>query len=361
MPVVLVGGFLGSGKTTLLNHLLRTGGSSSASLRLDSSRSLRLGVLVNDFGAINIDAMLVAGQADGTVSLGNGCLCCVVDSDGLEGALDQLLRPAAGLDAVVIEASGIAEPKALIRMLTSITDRRMHYGGLVYLVDAANIDAVRAQHPAIDDHIAIADMVVLNKADLVAAERLQSIRDHVGELNPTAPLIAAVHAAVDPALLFDPAQRPAQHDVGPRQLGLDELLREADEYDECGHIDHSDSVAHEHLHEQFTSTSFETDEPLDPRRLADFLLRPPAGCYRIKGVVWFDRPKHRQKFVVHAVGGFVDVRREAWAGERPHCSVVAIGAGLDTAEVQARLAAATATEADAADENGILSITRYLR
>ena len=106
IPVVVLAGFLGSGKTTLLNHLLhRSGGS-------------RIGAIVNDFGAIEIDAMAVAGAArDSTVSLGNGCLCCAVDASELDNYLERLARPAARIDVIVIEASGLAEPQELVRML----------------------------------------------------------------------------------------------------------------------------------------------------------------------------------------------------------------------------------------------------
>ncbi|MEU3719379.1 CobW family GTP-binding protein, partial [Streptomyces californicus] len=103
IPVVVLAGFLGSGKTTLLNHLLR------------NRAGTRIGVVVNDFGAIEIDAMTVSGQVGSTVSLGNGCLCCAVDASELDTFLETLTRPSARLDVIVIEASGLAEPQELVR------------------------------------------------------------------------------------------------------------------------------------------------------------------------------------------------------------------------------------------------------
>ncbi|MFT4126848.1 MAG: GTP-binding protein [Gordonia sp. (in: high G+C Gram-positive bacteria)] len=342
VPVVLVAGFLGAGKTTLLNHLLATGGRDGA----------RIGVLVNDFGSVNIDALLVAGQADGAVSLSNGCLCCSVDQVGLDAALATLLAPSAGLDAIVIEASGIAEPRSLIRLVTAAADPRMAYGGLVYVVDAALFGRARGAHPEIDGHVALADLVVVNKADLLDASALDAVCAAVTELNPSAPQVAVRGARVDPRMLFDAAVRGP--DVGPRQLTLDELLAET-----C-----PDGEPHgappDHLHDGFTSATLQVDEPMDPRRLARFLERPPRGCYRIKGITWFDVPGHRQCYVVHGVGGFVDVRCEAWAGRPRQTSLVAIGSGMDVDEVTAALAAAVADTATAADEHGILHITRYL-
>ncbi|MGV9711673.1 CobW family GTP-binding protein [Gordonia sp. NPDC003424] len=341
VPVVLVAGFLGAGKTTLLNHLLRT------------ASGTRIGVLVNDFGSINIDAMLIAGQADGTVSLANGCMCCTVDSDGVQAALDRLVRPSAGIDAIVIEASGIAEPRALIRMITSIADSRMRYGGLVYVVDAAGFTAVRDSHPEIDRHVGLADLVVLNKADRVDGTRLEAIRTLIGELNDTAPVAATTESAVDPELLFDRIDR-APRIARSGQLTLDDLFAE------CAGDDHrpGEGHGHAHLHDAYRSVEFVTDRPMDPRRLAGFLERPPIGCYRIKGVVAFDVPGHRQKFIVHAVGGFVRVKRRPWGSQPRGTSIVAIGVGLDEDAVTQCLEAAVDVGRD--DEHGILSITRHV-
>ncbi|SDU47433.1 CobW family GTP-binding protein [Gordonia westfalica] len=339
VPVIVVAGFLGSGKTTLLNHLLRSAGAGGT----------RLGVLVNDFGSVNIDALLVSAQADGAVSLSNGCMCCTVDADGLADALTSLVRPSARIDAIVIEASGIAEPKSLIRMVTAVPDPRLRYGGLVYVVDAAHIGALREEHPEVDAHIAIADLILVNKADLISDEELRIVEGVVAQLNPTAAAMVTQDARIDPALLFDIDESAAADEPRSGQLTLDELLLED--------RDHSD---HEHLHAGYEAVTFSSDEPLDPRRLARFLERPPSGCFRIKGIVHFDLPRYRQKFVVHGVGGFVRVHRESWEAQAPSTELVAIGRGLDPDAVTAELRAAIARPEDAADEHGILSVLRHV-
>ncbi|MET7437621.1 GTP-binding protein, partial [Streptomyces sp. NPDC005568] len=160
IPVVVLAGFLGSGKTTLLNHLLHHSGGS------------RIGAIVNDFGAIDIDAMAVAGAlGDSTVALGNGCLCCAVDAGELDDYLERLARPSAGIDVIVIEASGLAEPQELVRMVLASENPRVVYGGLVEVVDAAEFDATRERHPEIERHLALADLVVVNKLDRAVAGR----------------------------------------------------------------------------------------------------------------------------------------------------------------------------------------------
>lgn len=200
IPVVVLAGFLGSGKTTLLNHLLR------------NRAGNRIGVIVNDFGSIEIDAMTVSGQVGSTVSLGNGCLCCAVDASELDTFLETLTGPAARLDVIVIEASGLAEPQELVRMLLASENPRIVYGGLVEVVDAAEFDATRERHPEIDRHLAVADLVVLNKTDRVQnAERtrIQDVIAGTGEsAGGAAAVICATYGRIDPELLFDPALRP---------------------------------------------------------------------------------------------------------------------------------------------------------
>ncbi len=104
LPVIAVTGALGAGKTTVMNHLLRRAGG-------------RIGVVVNDFGAINVDAALVTGQVDEVAAISGGCLCCLPDSGGLDDALAKLARPRLRLDAVLVEASGVADPVALARLI----------------------------------------------------------------------------------------------------------------------------------------------------------------------------------------------------------------------------------------------------
>lgn len=340
IPVVVLAGFLGAGKTTLLNHMLSHAG------------GRRIGVLVNDFGSINVDALLVSGVAGGTVTLENGCMCCTTDADGLGDAIATLSAPSAALDAIVIEASGIAEPSALIRLVLAACGPTATYGGLIYVVDSPALSATVAEFGAVLDHIGVADLVVCNKADLADSATMRGVRALVAQVNPTASTVVVSEAAVDPAMLFDDApDRP--DDVGVRQMTFDELLAADDARD---HDDHTD-----HLHAAFESTSLATRDPVDPRRLARFLERPPEGAYRIKGQVFIDRPGHADRaYIVQAVGGIVRVRTQAWGRRPPETSLVVIGAGLDVTGADDALADVVARPSDPFDEHGILHITRHV-
>ncbi|MCP2168462.1 CobW family GTP-binding protein [Goodfellowiella coeruleoviolacea] len=335
VPVILVAGYLGSGKTTLLNHLLR------------SSGDTRIGVIVNDFGRINIDALAVAGQVDTALAFGNGCLCCVADADGLDTALARLTQPSAGIDAVVIEASGIAEPRTLVRMVLSSEVPRVDYGGLVEVVDAAEFEASRARHPELDQHLRFADLVVLNKTDRVEADTTDRLVQLVAELSQGTPVLPTAHGRINPELLFDRRTRPARR-TEARQLSLDDLLREY-------HEQHDG-----HLHDAYQSVEFSTARPVNPRRLMEFIRARPGGLYRAKGFVHFGLPGHDDKFTVHVVGGYVRFTRSRWQRQEPRAtSLVLIGTDLDRGNLLSALESCVDAEPDTADENGILHVLRH--
>ncbi|MEV4680403.1 CobW family GTP-binding protein [Streptomyces kurssanovii] len=348
IPVIVLAGFLGSGKTTLLNHLLRT------------SRGTRIGAIVNDFGSIEIDAMTVAGQlGDSTVSLGNGCLCCAVDASELDVFLDKLTRPAVGLDVIVIEASGLAEPQELVRMLLASENERILYGGLVEVVDAAEFEQTRTRHPEIDRHLGVADLVVLNKADRVGETALRGLRERITGLAGRAAVIPASYGRVDAELFFEP--RPPSERVG--QLSFDDVHDDDHEAHaqahDCGGSGHGG-----HLHATYESASFTSDDPLHPRRLLDFLDSRPEGLYRIKGFVDFGALDPRNRYAVHSVGRFLRFRPEPWppGGGGRQTQLVLIGSGIDAPALLAELDAARVTgEQDVPEEHSMWGILRFVR
>ncbi|MEU5581594.1 GTP-binding protein [Streptomyces huasconensis] len=338
IPVIVLAGFLGSGKTTLLNHLLhRSGGS-------------RIGAIVNDFGSIEIDAMSVAGQlGDSTVSLGNGCLCCAVDASELDEYLERLAHPTAGIDVIVIEASGLAEPQELVKMLLASENPHIVYGGLVEVVDAAEFDATRERHPEVDRHLGIADLVVVNKADRVPSEEHQRILGVVQGLAGRAAVVAASFGRVDVELFFDRA--PVGERVG--QLSFDDLRDEAEPTDGCGH--------HGHLHSAYESLTFTSEAPLGPRPLMALLDSRPEGLYRIKGYVDFGPSDPRNRYAVHAVGRFLRFYPEPWAPGEPRLTqLVLIGSGVDVPALEKELKACR-EYAPQADEHGMWGVLRYVQ
>ncbi|MET0191341.1 MAG: GTP-binding protein [Pseudonocardia sediminis] len=333
IPVVVLAGFLGAGKTTLLNHLLVAGGDA------------RIGVVVNDFGAVGIDAMRLAGQAGSIVGLGNGCLCCEVGEDGVGEILDRLTRRRDEVDVIVIEASGIAEPGTLVQLVLDAAGPHLVFGGLVEVVDAAEFLATRKRHPQLDKHVGLADLVVLNKIDRVDPGTLWRVRRLCREANPRAPIVPVRDGAVDPALLFDIEIVPG------RQLMLGEQVRSDD---------HPAGDHGAHLHAGYQSVSFVCDEPLDAARLRELLDTRPAGIYRIKGSVRFAAAPARERWDLHTVGRYVRFHKARWdAGEPRRTSLVLIGTGLETEAISAQLRACVADEDSRRDPDAMLPVLRY--
>ncbi len=204
MPLTLLTGFLGAGKTTLLNRIL-TG-----------EHGLRIGVLINDFGAINIDAKLVQSVAENTISLTNGCVCCEIRDD-LVASVEDLLARTDAIDFVILEASGIADPAAI-----AMTFLDARYAGLLRidsitcLLDAESIfrDGDDERLNALKlRQIAFADMIVLNKTDLVGIDHVEVIRDWIGLHLKRIRIVETTHGNAPLEVLlgagrFDPARLP---------------------------------------------------------------------------------------------------------------------------------------------------------
>lgn len=307
IPVLAVAGFLGAGKTTLLNHLLRNG------------RGARIGVLVNDFGSVNIDAMLVAGQVDAMASLSNGCICCVAEDGEVAEMLGKLAAVRPALDLIVVEASGVAEPPAVARTIMTAGSDDFHYAGLVLVVNATE--------PEFGHGLPVADLVVLNRASETAD--IDDVLARIRAQNPRVPVQLTDFARIDPTLLIDVPERAPQ-----AQLSFDELL-------------HDD---HDHEHPVYQAVEYATDAHLNPRRLLALLRDRPEGLYRAKGFVDFGAG-HR--YLLQLVGGSLRLQKRRGAGTQ----LVCIGTGMDTDEVRAALHECTT---EPADENAILGVHRYV-
>lgn len=183
-PLIVIGGFLGAGKTTLLNRWL------------SEAQGQRIAVLVNDFGAINIDAALVAGAAGDTIALSNGCVCCSIGDD-LSAALIRVLEARPRYDAIVVEASGVSDPWRIAQI--ALADAELELGGVVVLLDAAALPAQSRESRLADTlarQLAAADLVVLNKADLASAPDLAATRDWAQAHAPGTPRLETVQARV---------------------------------------------------------------------------------------------------------------------------------------------------------------------
>jgi G3E family GTPase len=330
IPVIALTGYLGAGKTSLLNHVLR-------------APQARLGVIINDFGALNVDAGLVTGQVDEPSSITGGCVCCLPDNGGLDDALTKLADPRLELDAIIVETSGLADPVAVAQLIRFSGAAGVRPGGIVDVIDATtHFDVVDrdARPPA---RYAAASLIVVNKLDqLKEADRqpmLERIEQRVRERNPLAPVIGTVGARIDPALLYDLPGPEDEHG----QLSFRELLVEAIDHDHA----HADAV---------TVTG---PGCIDPGKLLDLLEEPPPGVYRVKGTIAVRYRSATRAYVVHLVGPSIHIATAPATATAN--SLVAIGMGLDTERVRSRLDDVLKPSDSNASAESIRRLQRYRR
>ena len=346
VPVILLTGYLGAGKTSLLNHLLR-------------HPDARIGVVVNDFGDLNIDAGLVVGQVDEPFSISGGCICCLSDDTSLEDALTSLAKPRLRLDAIIVEASGFAEPLTLARMVTRMGHHRFHLGGVIDVVDA-NLHAATVDTESVPPmRYAATTLVLVNKLDQVpAADRetaVEAIRQRVHQRNPRLLVVGTSFGRLDPALIFDPGAGSAGSAgevgelgetgaaAGPVQaeLPIRELIRQA--YAESAQKDLDSDKSREgqgesapvHRHAQSVTVTGRGCADVDA--VLDLLEDLPAGVYRVKGsILVADRSRYRT-YGVQAVGPNVYVSNAAPQETDWDSAVVVIGESFDEGAIRARL------------------------
>ncbi|MDJ1371685.1 cobalamin biosynthesis protein CobW [Gulosibacter molinativorax] len=332
VPLIAITGFLGAGKTSLLNHLLRAPGA-------------RLGVVVNDFGTINVDAALVSGQIDEASTISGGCLCCLPDAGGLDDALAKLSQPKLRLDAILVEASGAADPLALDRIIRFSKVPRIRAAGIVEVIDAVEHFRTVDRVPELPLRYAVASLIVIGKTDLLSEHEreatIRAIRERVLERNPGAAIVIARAGQIDPALVFDTATEEDPLD----ELPIAQLLREA-------------AVEHTH-HDHARAASVALTEPVSPSALVDLLEQPPAGAYRIKGRIGVRRGESVHGFLVNVVGGTIHVTRLADA--RVEGELVAIGMELDQAATERRLENVARASTEEPDTAGFERLQRYRR
>lgn len=348
IPVTVVTGFLGAGKTTLLNRLVRDPALAGT------------GFIINEFGEIGIDHLLVEAADDGIVELSSGCLCCTVRGE-LVTTLENFLR---GLDngridtlsRIVIETTGLADPVPVLATLTAHPYLSLRYAidGVITVIDAVNGDRTLNEHEEAVKQVAVADRLVIAKADLPAgAARLPALSRRLAALNPGALLVDAATAAPADLLgcgLFDPATKTA--DVR-RWLNAEAFTQAGEHHHHhdcdggsCDHPSHHhDHDGHHHHHDEesrhdgVNAFSLISDEALPAGALEMFLelLRAAHGpkLLRLKGVVRLAEDPERP-LVVHAVQELFHppVRLAAWPDADRRTRLVFITHDLQEDEVK---------------------------
>ena len=315
IPVTVLTGYLGAGKTTLLNRIL------------SENHGQRYAVIVNEFGEIGIDNDLIVAADEEVFEMNNGCICCTVRGD-LIRIIEGLMKRRGKFDAIIIETTGLADPAPVAQTFFVDDDvsARARLDAIVTMVDAKHVIARLADSHEAEEQIAFADVIILNKVDLVSAQELGEVRGRIGAINNQAKLFETTNATV-----------PLEAILGLGAFDLARILEiEPGFLGEDDHV-HDDSI---------TSVSVSAQAALDPKLFGPWLdtltQRQGKDILRLKGIIAFQgEPK---RFAVQGVHMLVstDMQDREWQiGEARTSRMVFIGRNLDQAALASGFAACT--------------------
>jgi G3E family GTPase len=308
IPVTVLTGYLGAGKTTLLNRIL------------SENHGQKFAVIVNEFGEIGIDNELVIGADEEVFEMNNGCICCTVRGD-LIRILDGLMKRRGTFDAIIVETTGLADPAPVAQTFFMDQDvsAAARLDAVVTVADAKWLKDRLHDSAEAENQIAFADVILLNKVDLVSDAELQEVERLIRAINPYARLIRTNHCDV-----------PIAEVLGRNAFDLDRILEIEPDFLEEGH--------HHHHNDDVRSLSFTIDGEVEPELFMPWLTKltqdQGPDILRCKGIVAFpDEPK---RFVFQGVHMIIDgdVQRDWKAGEKRTSRAVFIGRNLDKDAIQ---------------------------
>ena len=293
VPFTVIGGFLGAGKTTLLNHLLT------------QSSGIRFAVLVNDFGDLNIDESLISSHEGQTISLANGCVCCSISND-FNQTMINLVKRIEEFDQVVVEASGVSEPDRIMDIAR--LDPELSPSGIVVLVDAAEV-----QNRSTDRYISntvlkqlqTAELLIVNKIDLVSREKLAELEAWLEDVSPTAVRLNTTGGVVPVQMIFG------------EQIKGNGFSDKSD-----GETNRTEDSNYSHHNHQFKSLALNSSKKLNRNTFEIWCDALPPSVIRGKGILYFgDEPGN--SWVWQKVGEKSSIKK--FSGNSSNSDLVLIG------------------------------------
>ncbi len=330
IPVTVLTGYLGAGKTTLLNRIL------------SEPHGKKFAVIVNEFGEIGIDNELVVNADEEVFEMNNGCICCTVRGD-LVRIIDGLMRRKGKFDAIIVETTGLADPAPVAQtfFMDEQVGAKTKLDAVVTVADAKWLKERLKDAPEAKNQIAFADVILINKTDLVSPEDLNELEARIRGLNP----YARLHRTERASIALEEVLGRNAFDLD-RILDIEPAFLEAEEHDHDHHHDH-DHDGHEHHHhgglkhyhdEEMQSVSLRTDKPLNPDKffpwVQDLVAVEGPNILRSKGILAFKDDSER--FVFQGVHMILDGdHQRPWgADEKRESRIVFIGRNLPEAKIR---------------------------
>jgi G3E family GTPase len=336
IPVTVLTGYLGAGKTTLLNRIL------------SENHGKKYAVIVNEFGEIGIDNDLIVESDEEVFEMNNGCVCCTVRGD-LIRVVEGLVKRPGGFDGILVETTGLADPAPVAQTFFMDDDvkARAKLDAVVTVADAKHLTESLATSQEAQEQIGFADVILLNKTDLVTPEELAAVERAIRAMNPH----AIIHRTERCAIPLDRVLDRGAFDLD-RILSLDPEFLDGHDHDhDHDHHDHDHDHEHHHHHHDIEASGVNSVSlrggTLDPRRLFPWIERTTQeqgpDILRLKGILSFkDDP---ERYVVQGVHMIVEGNHQrAWKdGEARESRLVFIGRKLDEAALRAGFEACMAT------------------
>ena len=332
IPVTVLTGYLGAGKTTLLNRIL------------SEDHGKRYAVIVNEFGEIGIDNDLIVESDEEIYEMNNGCVCCTVRGD-LIRVVEGLMRRPGRFDAIVVETTGLADPVPVAQTFFMDEDVRAktRLDAVVALVDAKHLPLRLKDSREAEDQIAFADVVLLNKTDLVGEDELAALEQTIRAINPSARIHRTERAGIELDRVLDRGAFDLQRalDSDPHFLDHDDPVHECGPH--CDHDHHDHGHHHDHpapadIHDTSVQSISLRAGPLRPDRFFPWIQKTTQidgpNILRLKGIIAFDDDEER--YVVQGIHMIVegDHQRPWRADEKRESRLVFIGRDLDRGKLE---------------------------
>ena len=330
LPVTVLTGYLGAGKTTLLNRIL------------SEPHGQKYAVIVNEFGEIGIDNELVVGADEEVFEMNNGCICCTVRGD-LVRIIDGLMRRKGKFDAIIVETTGLADPAPVAQtfFMDENVGRKTRLDAVVTVADAKWLLDRLKDAPEAKNQIAFADVILINKTDLVKPEELADVEARIRGINP----YARVHKTQRCEIALPEVLGRNAFDLD-RILDIEPQFLETDDHHHHHDHEHGHDHHHEHAHgglkhyhdEEMQSVSLATDKPLDADKffpwVQDLVAKEGPSILRCKGILSFKDDDER--FVFQGVHMILDGdHQRPWKNGEPRSSrIVFIGRNLPEEKIR---------------------------